>query len=129
MTFKRKLLVAALPFAFCLGSWLWPQKMNPAAAGLLRGKSARLQGNLHTLLTLAKGLPLTYNRDLQEDKERLFDSIDTLKMALAVHAEMITAMQVNGSVCRAAASDPSIPSHGACRTRSRCRPDAVPAGS
>ncbi|MFI5357965.1 MAG: argininosuccinate lyase, partial [Opitutales bacterium] len=65
-----------LPDAFCTGSSLMPQKKNPDSLELLRGKSARLQGNLHTLLTLTKGLPLTYNRDLQEDKPPVFDSHD-----------------------------------------------------
>src|SRR6185503_15736171 len=57
-----------MPDAFSTGSSLMPQKKNPDACELLRGKAARLQGNLHTLLTLTKGLPLTYNRDLQEDR-------------------------------------------------------------
>ena len=66
----------ALPDAFCTGCSLMPQKTNPDSCELLRGKSARLQGNLHTLLTLVKGLPMTYNRDLQEDKPPVFDSFD-----------------------------------------------------
>ena len=66
----------SLPDAFCTGSSLMPQKKNPDSCELLRGKSARLQGNLQTLLTLVKGLPLTYNRDLQEDKPPVFDSFD-----------------------------------------------------
>lgn len=109
------ILWASAEFAFITlddahttGSSLMPQKKNPDVAELTRGKCGRLIGNLVSLLTTLKGLPMTYNRDLQEDKERLFDSIDTLKMALAVNAEMITAMQVNGSVCRAAASDPFL---------------------
>jgi argininosuccinate lyase len=75
-----------LPDAFCTGSSLMPQKKNPDSAELLRGKSARLQGNLHTLLVLAKGLPLTYNRDLQEDKPPVFDSHDQTALCLDVLA-------------------------------------------
>ena len=85
-----------------------PQKKNPDSAELLRGKSARLQGNLHTLLVLAKGLPLTYNRDLQEDKPPLFDSVDTLNLILAVNTEMISAMELREENCTAAASDPML---------------------
>jgi len=94
--------------AHTTGSSLMPQKKNPDVAELTRGKCGRLVGNLMSLLTTLKGLPMTYNRDLQEDKERLFDSIDTIKMALAVNAEMIAGMQVNGTACRAAASDPFL---------------------
>ena len=65
------------------GSSIMPQKRNPDIAELIRGKSGRLAGNLVSLLTLLKGLPMTYNRDLQEDKERLFDSVDTIKLSLA----------------------------------------------
>ncbi|HYF34665.1 MAG TPA: argininosuccinate lyase, partial [Prosthecobacter sp.] len=85
-----------------------PQKKNPDVAELTRGKSGRLIGNLMCLLTVLKGLPMTYNRDLQEDKEPLFDSIDTLKAALEVFAEMIAGMEVNEVRTRAAASDPLL---------------------
>ncbi|MFN0125260.1 MAG: argininosuccinate lyase [Verrucomicrobiales bacterium] len=109
------ILWASAEFAFVTlddahttGSSLMPQKKNPDVAELTRGKSGRLVGNLVSLLTTLKGLPMTYNRDLQEDKERLFDSIDTIKLALAVNAEMIRAMQVNAAACRAAASDPFL---------------------
>ena len=94
--------------AHTTGSSLMPQKKNPDVAELTRGKSGRLVGNLVSLLTTLKGLPMTYNRDLQEDKERLFDSIDTLKLALAVNAEMIAAMAVNRAACQAASSDPFL---------------------
>src|SRR3990172_603238 len=67
-----------LPDEFCTGSSMMPQKKNPDVPELIRGKSGRLYGNLFSLLTTMKGLPLTYNRDMQEDKEALFDSIDTL---------------------------------------------------
>ncbi len=94
--------------AHTTGSSLMPQKKNPDVAELTRGKSGRLVGNLMALLTLLKGLPMTYNRDMQEDKEPLFDSIDTIKAALAVFAEMIAGMEVNQSRTRAATSDPML---------------------
>ena len=94
--------------AHTTGSSLMPQKKNPDVAELTRGKSGRLIGNLMALLTLLKGLPMTYNRDMQEDKEPLFDSIDTIKAALAVFAEMIAGMEVNESRTRAATSDPML---------------------
>ncbi|MCL2025471.1 MAG: argininosuccinate lyase [Leptospirales bacterium] len=77
------------------GSSIMPQKRNPDLAELIRGKSGRLYGNLFSLLTILKGLPMTYNRDLQEDKEGLFDSIDTVKIALEGLTAMISTMTVN----------------------------------
>lgn len=94
--------------AHTTGSSLMPQKKNPDVAELTRGKSGRLVGNLMAILTLLKGLPMTYNRDMQEDKEPLFDSIDTIKAALAVFAEMIAGMEVNDARTRAATSDPML---------------------
>jgi argininosuccinate lyase len=94
--------------AHTTGSSLMPQKKNPDVAELTRGKSGRLVGNLMALLTLLKGLPMTYNRDMQEDKEPLFDSLDTLQAALAVFAEMISGMEVNEPRTRAATSDPML---------------------
>ena len=94
--------------AHTTGSSLMPQKKNPDVAELTRGKSARLIGNLISLLTLLKGLPMTYNRDLQEDKEPLFDSVDTLALALEVFTEMISGMDVNAPKTEAAASDPML---------------------
>lgn len=99
---------ATLSDAHTTGSSLMPQKKNPDVCEITRGKTGRLYGNLISLLTAAKGLPLTYNRDLQEDKEPLFDSIDTLKIALAVNAEMIRDMTINVDTCAAAASDPML---------------------
>ncbi len=99
---------ATLSDAHTTGSSLMPQKKNPDVCELTRGKTGRLYGNLIALLTAAKGLPLTYNRDLQEDKEPLFDSIDTLKLALSVNTEMIADMTINVDTCRAAASDPLL---------------------
>ena len=99
---------ATLSDAHTTGSSLMPQKKNPDVCELTRGKTGRLYGNLVSLLTAAKGLPLTYNRDLQEDKEPLFDSIDTVKLALKVNTEMIADMMVNVDTCEAAASDPLL---------------------
>lgn len=75
--------------AYTTGSSIMPQKKNPDAAELIRGKTGRVYGNLVTLLTLMKSLPLAYNRDLQEDKEPIFDTVDTVKMSLAVFDGMI----------------------------------------
>ncbi|MCC6415231.1 MAG: argininosuccinate lyase, partial [Opitutaceae bacterium] len=97
-----------LPDAFCTGSSLMPQKKNPDSCELLRGKSARLQGNLHTLLTLAKGLPLTYNRDLQEDKPPVFDSFDQTALCADVFAGTISGMTINRAACAEAVSDPAL---------------------
>jgi argininosuccinate lyase len=77
------------------GSSIMPQKRNPDVAELIRGKTGRLYGNLFSLLTTLKGLPLTYNRDLQEDKEPLFDSIDTVKMSIEGIHEMLSSMKIN----------------------------------
>ncbi len=97
-----------LPDAFCTGSSLMPQKKNPDSCELLRGKSARLQGNLHTLLTLAKGLPLTYNRDLQEDKPPVFDSFDQTAICADVLAGTLAGMVMNRERCAAAVRDPAL---------------------
>lgn len=84
------------------GSSIMPQKRNPDVAELVRGKTGRLYGNLLTLLTLLKGLPMTYNRDLQEDKEPLFDAIDTIKLIISGMNEVIATMHVNEEVTRKA---------------------------
>ncbi len=84
------------------GSSIMPQKRNPDIAELVRGKCGRLYGNLISLLATLKGLPLTYNRDLQEDKEPLFDSVDTVKLALEGMLEMLGTVTVNGDVMKAA---------------------------
>jgi len=99
---------ATLSDAHTTGSSLMPQKKNPDVCELTRGKTGRLYGNLTAILTAIKGLPLTYNRDLQEDKEPLFDSIDTLTLALRVNTEMISEMAINVETCEAAASDPLL---------------------
>ena len=94
--------------AYTTGSSLMPQKKNPDVAELTRGKSARVIGNLVSLLTLLKGLPMTYNRDLQEDKERLFDSAATVRACSRLMAAMLENTTVKADVCRAAASDPTL---------------------
>ena len=82
-----------LPDAFCTGSSIMPQKKNPDVSELTRGKTGRVYGDLIAILTVLKGLPLTYNRDLQEDKEPLFDAIDTVKMSLKVNAKIVSGMR------------------------------------
>ena len=89
--------------AFCTGSSIMPQKKNPDVAELLRGKCARVNGNLSALLMLMKAQPLAYNRDNQEDKEALFDSVDTLLLCVTVFAAMVPQMTVNRDAMRAAA--------------------------
>ncbi len=94
--------------AYTTGSSLMPQKKNPDLAELTRGKSGRVIGNLVSLLTLLKGLPMTYNRDLQEDKERLFDGSDTLHGCLRITAAMIANTDVIEAPCQAAAEDATL---------------------
>ncbi len=91
--------------AFTTGSSIMPQKKNPDVAELLRGKTARVYGNLMALLTLLKGLPLTYNRDLQEDKEPFFDTLDTVKSCLSILASMIKHLNFNRAKMHAAAGE------------------------
>jgi argininosuccinate lyase len=92
-----------LPDRFCTGSSIMPQKKNPDVPELVRGKSGRVIGNLVGLLTLMKGQPLAYNKDNQEDKEPLFDSVDTLRGSLRVFAAMMSALRVNRTRMTAAA--------------------------
>jgi argininosuccinate lyase len=94
--------------AYTTGSSLMPQKKNPDIAELARGKSARVIGNLVTLLTLLKGLPMTYNRDLQEDKERLFDTADTVRATTRLLSAMLRNVKVNRENCENAAGDPAL---------------------
>ncbi len=94
--------------AFTTGSSLMPQKRNPDVAELTRGKAGRVIGNLTALLTLLKGLPMTYNRDLQEDKERVFDTADTVRACVEVTAAMLGQVTVNATACAAAAADPAL---------------------
>ena len=86
--------------AVTTGSSIMPQKRNPDIAELLRGKTGRLYGNLISMLTIMKGLPMTYNRDMQEDKEPLFDSVDTVIASLSGMIEMISTMEVNADRMR-----------------------------
>src|SRR5262245_13711217 len=92
-----------LPDRFCTGSSIMPQKKNPDVAELIRGKTGRVNGHLVALLTIMKGQPLAYNRDNQEDKEPLFDTVDTLAMSLAVFSEMLPGIQVNRAAMEEAA--------------------------
>jgi argininosuccinate lyase len=94
--------------AYTTGSSLMPQKKNPDIAELMRGKSARVIGNLMALLTLLKGLPMTYNRDLQEDKERLFDTSDTVRACVRICAAMLWNTSINRKACLAAVGDPAL---------------------
>lgn len=94
--------------AYSTGSSLMPQKKNPDVCELTRGKTGRLLGNLVSLLTTLKGLPMTYNRDMQEDKEAVFDSIDQVKMALEVYAGMIPEIEIDAARARTAAEDPTL---------------------
>ena len=94
--------------AYTTGSSLMPQKKNPDVAELARGKTGRVVGNLVSLLTLLKGLPMTYNRDLQEDKERLFDTADTVRATTRLMAAMLRNTQVNRAACERVVSDPAL---------------------
>ena len=93
---------------YTTGSSLMPQKKNPDIAEIARGKSGRLIGNLVSLLTLLKGLPMAYNRDLQEDKERLFDSVDTIRTTVRLMSSMLSNISVKVKSCEDAACDPGL---------------------
>ncbi len=88
---------------FCTGSSIMPQKKNPDVPELVRGKTGRVYGNLMALLTVMKALPLAYNKDMQEDKEPLFDTIDTVKGSLKIFADMVKEMRVHAAVMAKAA--------------------------
>jgi argininosuccinate lyase len=94
----------SLSDAFCTGSSIMPQKKNPDVPELVRGKTGRVYGNLMSLLTVMKALPLAYNKDMQEDKEPLFDTIDTVKGSLKVFADMIDQLTVRAENMREAAA-------------------------
>ncbi|NQF13247.1 argininosuccinate lyase [Brevibacillus sp. HB1.3] len=91
--------------AFCTGSSIMPQKKNPDVAELVRGKTGRVYGNLFGLLTVLKGLPLAYNKDMQEDKEGMFDTVATIHGALALLTPMIKTMQVKADRMRQAVTN------------------------
>jgi len=99
---------AHLSDAYTTGSSMMPQKKNPDAAELTRGASGRLIGNLVNLLVVLKGLPMTYNRDLQHDKEPVFDSFRTAKTALLVFAEMLPGLEIHEQKTAAAIADPAL---------------------
>ena len=94
--------------AFSTGSSLMPQKKNPDMAELTRGKTGRLYGNLMAILTTMKGLPTSYNRDLQEDKTPLFDSVSTVKDALSIFAAMLPELTIDSARMETAAADPNL---------------------
>jgi argininosuccinate lyase len=95
----------SLPDSLCTGSSIMPQKKNPDVPELIRGKAGRAYGNLMNLLTVMKGLPLAYNRDMQEDKEPVFDSARTVKESLIGAALLIRGMTVDEDRMRAACDD------------------------
>jgi argininosuccinate lyase len=95
----------SLPDALCTGSSIMPQKKNPDVAELIRGKTGRAYGNLTNLLTVMKGLPLSYNRDMQEDKEPVFDSARTVKECLAGATLLVRGLTANEGRMRAACDD------------------------
>ena len=116
---------------YCTGSSIMPQKRNPDVAELARGKTGRVVGHLMALLTLMKGQPLTYNKDNQEDKEPLFDTVDTLRDTLRIMAEMVGGITRQGrrdGARRAARATPPPPtwpttwSRRACPSATRTRP-------
>jgi argininosuccinate lyase len=91
-----------LPDAFCTGSSIMPQKKNPDILELIRGKTGRVYGHLISLLTVMKGLPLTYNKDMQEDKESLFDTVDTVEDCLSVITLLLKEVSFNGDTMKQA---------------------------
>ena len=97
-----------LPDSFTTGSSLMPHKKNPDSLELIRGKSARIQGQLQILLTLVKGLPFSYNRDLQEDKRPVFDACDEILISLQVMEKTLTKIKVNRDVCAIAVADVNL---------------------
>ncbi len=94
--------------AYTTGSSMMPQKKNPDVAELIRGKTGRVYGSLFSMLTIMKGLPLAYNKDMQEDKEGLFDTIDTLKASLPLLAQMLQKISVNRSRLADAVDDDNL---------------------
>jgi argininosuccinate lyase len=90
--------------AYATGSSIMPQKKNPDITELIRGKTGRVYGDLLTLLTMMKGLSLAYNKDMQEDKEAVFDAIDTVKLCILTFTPMIATMKINKDSCREAAA-------------------------
>lgn len=102
---SREFSFVELDDAHCTGSSMMPQKKNPDVSELVRGKTGRVIGHLMAMLTTVKGLPLAYNKDLQEDKEGIFDAIDTVKFSLAVYAQIIRGMKVREDVMKKAVTE------------------------
>lgn len=90
--------IIELPDRYCTGSSIMPQKKNPDVPELVRGKSGRVFGNLVSLLTVMKGLPLSYNKDMQEDKEPIFDTVDTIKACLRAYTDIISSIEIKTEV-------------------------------
>ena len=106
--FSQEFAFIEIGDAFTTGSSLMPQKKNPDMAELIRGKTGRVYGALMGLLTTMKGLPLTYNRDLQEDKEGLFDAVDTVSLVLRTLTAMLATVKIRAPRMAQAASDPAL---------------------
>ena len=102
---SREFSFVELDDAHCTGSSMMPQKKNPDVPELVRGKTGRVIGHLMAMLTTVKGLPLAYNKDLQEDKEGIFDAIDTVKFSLAVYAQLLRGMKVKPEVMKRAVTE------------------------
>ena len=102
---SREFSFVELDDAHCTGSSMMPQKKNPDVSELVRGKTGRVIGHLLAMLTTVKGLPLAYNKDLQEDKEGIFDAIDTVKFSLAVYAQLLRGMKVKPEVMKRAVTE------------------------
>ena len=102
---SREFSFVELDDAHCTGSSMMPQKKNPDVSELVRGKTGRVIGHLMAMLTTVKGLPLAYNKDLQEDKEGIFDAIDTVKFSLAVYAQLLRGMKVKPEVMKRAVTE------------------------
>ena len=102
---SREFSFVELDDAHCTGSSMMPQKKNPDVSELVRGKTGRVIGHLMAMLTTVKGLPLAYNKDLQEDKEGIFDAIDTVKFSLAVYAQILRGMKVREDVMKKAVTE------------------------
>ena len=102
---SREFSFVELDDAHCTGSSMMPQKKNPDVSELVRGKTGRVIGHLMAMLSTVKGLPLAYNKDLQEDKEGIFDAIDTVKFSLAVYAQLLRGMTVREDVMKKAVAE------------------------
>jgi len=100
---SREFCFITIPDAFCTGSSIMPQKKNPDVPELVRGKTGRVYGDLMSLLTTMKALPLTYNKDMQEDKEALFDTVDTVEQCLTVMSLLLKEVSFNGENMQKAA--------------------------